>query len=701
MINELFGLSKALDTAQIQTQIWHQKYEPIPKISSKSPCICITLSEGKVVDIFRLDEKFDQILRRYGSNQGFYPCMNLTPLYRITDDTIRKELSNLRNHPELLDNYLDKIESWCTENGWGKNFQNKYKVSMKKRPSELRTLTNPHLPEETLTLINETDCFPNASDLHKELEQAVWKMLSNHTDISLALMLLFYSSSKTDQTADEDYGSISVAFESTKLIDAKIPAVSQQFVNNLNQCLLDNGNHSNINSKKASLDTIDAFGVSFKPFKKSLPKVKLTRGFPVILRTMSHEDNQLCPARYGKIEDAGYPLSHQMRTVLKTSLEWIGSPEHEEKTWTVVGKKDKTDKTIKDDKEERLFVYPTSLPSNSISFVEMFQPSDNNKESQFIVLAEKFITELKKTKTKDSDSHAARIQLFIIQKIDSGRTKVVYTHQTDAYQLEKCSEEWNSGCTNLPEFHFGNPVALFPLHVGKVLNRFWKQNGTFEATKIFSKYRGLEILMDPNSSTAADLHKLSENAMRIGPFCGNLAIKKDFKNLGLIWSKLKDMLALLGLFLYRNHIRKDIYMQNLPYLYGQLLKAADELHALYCQVVRNGDVPPQLVGSSLFQNAAEAPIRTMTLLSQRIMPYYSWAKSYRFKDIQDTGKESWRAAWLYQMFENITMKLSTNWTSTTRFSDEEKAQLFIGYLADFPKKEKNNNKEDVNHEQCN
>ena len=37
-------------------------------------------------------------------------------------------------------------------------------------------------------------------------------------------------------------------------------------------------------------------------------------------------------------------------------------------------------------------------------------------------------------------------------------------------------------------------------------------------------------------------------------------------------------------------------MESLPYLYGQLLKAADELHALYCKVVRNGEVPPQFVG---------------------------------------------------------------------------------------------------------
>ena len=37
-------------------------------------------------------------------------------------------------------------------------------------------------------------------------------------------------------------------------------------------------------------------------------------------------------------------------------------------------------------------------------------------------------------------------------------------------------------------------------------------------------------------------------------------------------------------------------MENLPYPYGQLLKAADELHELYCDVVRDGQKPQELVG---------------------------------------------------------------------------------------------------------
>jgi len=89
----------------------------------------------------------------------------------------------------------------------------------------------------------------------------------------------------------------------------------------------------------------------------------------------------------------------------------------------------------------------------------------------------------------------------------------------------------------------------------------------------------------------------------------------------------------------------------------------------------------------MFTAATEAPVRTLHLLAQRIMPYYTWAKVYRYKEVQEKGKESWRAGWLYSLFENNANKLRACWTLETSFNDEEKVQLFIGYLAKFPKRE--------------
>lgn len=103
MINELYELSKVLHNEDIKTQSWHRKYQPIPNIRSNAPCVCIKVSAGKVIGISSVDAELGKILRKYGSNQGSYPCMNLAPLYRITDDTKKKKIADLGNHPEKID----------------------------------------------------------------------------------------------------------------------------------------------------------------------------------------------------------------------------------------------------------------------------------------------------------------------------------------------------------------------------------------------------------------------------------------------------------------------------------------------------------------------------------------------------------------------------------------------------------------------
>lgn len=670
MINELYDLSKALDRVQIQTQSWHRKYKPIPNIRSNAPCVCITLSDGKIVGLYRLDTKFDKILRKYGSNQGSYPCMNLAPLYRIKDETAKAELADFIKYPERIDDEgFHKIKTWCTENNWSDKFRKKYKTSMEKTPEDLLPVAEQYEPLRIL--MDETNCFTDASALHSELERFVWQMIESGQNVALALTILFHAEKKNEEkeSKGEEYGSLSIAFESEKLIDIGLPAISEKFVSELNRHL------QKIEVQKPTNDAetlIDAFGRSFQTLEEPMPSVKLAGGFDVTLRTMFKE--QRCQSRYGRLENASYPISASMRTELQSALEWIGSAEQKNVTW------------INTDKNEILFAYPLCLSDVKDSCADAFGLS-GNKDVAFPENVKRFIQELRKTKEAGTDSNSKQIRVFVLRKIDKARTKVIYTRQTDADELERCSEAWTCGCANLPVFPFGTPQTLYPLDIVDVLNRFWKQNGEIATDKFkpFPKYHGMELLLEPTLPITSDLHRLAESAMSIGPLLGDLCAKEKLSY--TICEKAKDMLAILALFLNREHIRKDQYMENLPYLYGQLLKAADELHALYCTVVRNGDIPPQLVGSSLFQSAAEAPMRTMQVLSQRFMPYYSWAKSYRLKNVKVPGKESWRAGWLYSLCEKIIVKLQENWTAQTRFNDEEKAQLFIGYLAAFPKKE--------------
>lgn len=682
MINELYELSKVLHNEDIKTQSWHRKYQPIPNIRSNAPCVCIKVSAGKVIGISSVDAELGKILRKYGSNQGSYPCMNLAPLYRITDDTKKKKIADLGNHPEKIDDAcIAEMRAWCTENtyNWSKKFQGKYKISMEKTPMELHCIATQYEPLKIL--LDETNFFATASGLHKELERTAWELLERKDQTSLALSVLFYQGKK-DKSAEDDYGSLSVAFDSVKLIENGTPAVSERFVCELNQCLLTANTAQHAESR---VNLNDAFGIPFQAIEEPMPNVKLAGGFDVTLRTMFKE--QRCQTRYGKIENASYPISPQMRMDLQAALEWAGSSEQKDTTW------------INTDKNEVLFAYPSSLPKQPVSFTAIFK-QNCDKSIAFSSQVKQFIQELKQTKEIGTDSNAKRITIFVLRKIDKARTKVVYTRQTDPCELEKCSEEWTLGCANLPPFPFETPKTLYPLDIADVLNRFWKQSGEVATDKFkpVPQYHGIEILMDSKLSVSADLHRLSESAMSIGSFFGNLSAKNAWSQ--PMQKKAKDMLALMGLLFYRERIGKEKYMESLPYLYGQLLKAADELHALYCKVVRNGEVPPQFVGGTLFQSAAEAPIRTLNILSQRIMPYYSWAKTYRLKGIMEADKESWRAGWLYRICEQIVDKLQNSWAPQTRFSDEEKAQLFIGYLAAFPKKEqsKKNSEEDSTNE---
>jgi hypothetical protein len=372
-----------------------------------------------------------------------------------------------------------------------------------------------------------------------------------------------------------------------------------------------------------------------------------------------------------------------MRKKLQSALEWLGDKKQEDFTWTNI------------DAKEILFAYPSQLPQAPISFTRVIK-RPKNEGGAFRKHAEKFISEIKYGREKGTDSCAEYIQIFILRKIDKAKTKIVYTRQTDAKELEICSELWISGCeNNVPAFRFGAIRAPFLDKVADILNCIWKQDGTNASSKFKSvqKYHGIELFFNHEEPVVRrDLHILVQAGEQLGTFLGKLNIEDVQAKL---WYEIKDMIALMGLLLYQLNVRKETYMESIPYLYGQLLKISDELHTLYCNVERKGSLPAQLAGGSLFRAAVDAPMRTFNLLGQRMAPYIIWAKSYRTKKIMETGVESWRAGWLLGLYEMIADQLKKAWVSTVHFDDEEKAQLFIGYLASLPKKERSDEKENI------
>ena len=136
---------------------------------------------------------------------------------------------------------------------------------MEKTPMELHCIATQYEPLKIL--LDETNVFATASGLHKELERTAWEWLERKGQTSLALSVLFYQGKK-DKSAEDDYGSLSVAFDSVKLIENGTPAVSERFVCELNQCLL-TANTAQHTESRVNLN--DAFGIPFQAIEEPMP----------------------------------------------------------------------------------------------------------------------------------------------------------------------------------------------------------------------------------------------------------------------------------------------------------------------------------------------------------------------------------------------------------------------------------------------
>lgn len=677
MINELYQLSSAMKKAGIQSERWDREYKPLPNVRPGAPCVKIEIDGGSVLGFEAVDAELAKGLRKFGNNQGSFPGMNLCPLYRLTEEMSKERVKALLESDSpasfLGEEDLEALRAICVEANWNSKFRRKYLNSMSATPKRIRDILPDDIDCDAMSvLIEEALHFEDPDRLYAELERAAFALLERKTQVSLALSVLFHLGDAR-KSKDEDSGTLSVIIDSRRNLEMGLPAVSRRFTTEFNRALL---RRDSAASASGAAEERDAFGAPYAPLQTPMPSVKLAGGFDAILRTMF--EGQPCQERYDRFANESYPLSLALRTDLHAALNWLGSEERKNLHWMLV------------EKDVILFAYPFALPPRPLAFTKMFGKNYVDAADQaatFEACARSFLDEFKAGKKPGSDARSSYIQYFVLRKVSRGRTKVVYTRSVTAEDLETNSEAWTRGCENLPPFVFSKPKTLFPLEVAGILNRILKQDGSncSEQYKPVPGHRGVALLLDATEPITQDLLLLVQNMVRIAPLSGRLSAARE-KNANL-W-KITGMLALAGLLLYRMDIRKEKYMEQFPYLLGQLLKVSDELHALYCSVVREGDLPPQLVGSGLYQSVAETPIRSLQVLGQRMNPYITWAKSYRTRQVAVPGRESWRAGWYLSLFEKIATRLSEAWNPKTRLSDDEKAQFFIGYLAAFPKSER-------------
>lgn len=684
MINELYQLSVALSKMNIVSDSWHREYKPIPNIKASAPCVRIVFGSNQIMCLESVDADLGQKLRKYGNNQGTFPAMNLAPLYRITDtEQVKILFKLLKTDGDKID--ICQIKALCVYNNWGKKFSRKYKNSIQEIPAKLeRMLQDEAAYEPVFRLIRAIQPFAELQALHTELERVAFELLEKRIDTTLALQILFYAG-KEGKNAEDDYGSLSVILDCIDLEDDGVSSVTDRFTRDFNQALL----AADIAAKgKSQTEERDAFGILFAPLEEPMPAVKLAGGFEVSLRTMFK--GQPCQCRYGRIENATYPISPEMRMGIKDALTWLSDAKMKDITW------------VNTDKNEVLFAYPSRLPEEMLSFTSLFQARHaENQRPDFEAEAKEFMKYLTKTKTVDPENYPENIQVFMLRKLDKARTKVVYTCGVSSEDILQCSDEWQRAAKNLPMMWVRYPMTPFPLRTADIMNQIWKKDGTQKADQFnpIPHYHGMELFLGVQKQVLEkDLHFMTEGCTNMALYAGefiNSVMKYNGKNIFI--PKLQDALILIGMLLYWLGSRKEDYMKEYPYLLGQILKISDSLHELYCYEIREGQIPAQLVGSSMYVAASEMPVQTLARLGKRIMPYITWAKVNKEACIKKALKNGQNeiiefsgptAGYLLYLFEQTTSQMTAVLKEKDRFNDYEKAQMFIGYLAAFPKKEK-------------
>jgi hypothetical protein len=452
----------------------------------------------------------------------------------------------------------------------------------------------------------------------------------------------------------------------------------------------------------------DAYGRAALDASKKFEEVKVP-GFkyPIKLRTMTAD--ALCQKRYGRVEAESFIVGKESRERAKSALEYLTDPRRKGKNWQFRG--------------GSLFLFYPEAELPTLSGAQMADlcslPDEEDDEfaeaaqaAGFEARAARIAAALDGTPCESE----TLVHLIVLRKPDEGRTKLVAHHTFTMPHFVQAAKDWVKGVNICPPIAFARwgktkgerkdivPEPPFPYQVSKWLNTAWKGNGepfdTKKKPNTFSPEDVLTLLLAVDGTQIQMARRALRHALAgwsgfliVAGTCTHKAngfsrqhaagnrkhddfvLKATDKRAGALTS-LPAILALL-LSKFEPDISREHIMASPAYLVGRLLALADSLHFQYCQGVRNGQVPGQLLGNALMQTALESPQSALALYGQRILPYQAWAKTCKVPT--QKSPEALAKYFLGLLAETCSEIAKTDIPERAR--DADKAQIILGYLA--------------------
>lgn len=712
MLNELTMLGSSLAKSGISSKDWDKNFKEIKLGAS---CFVVSLDDqAQITHVRFIDKDKVKFLRTWqgGSNGDTFPAFNFTPIFKFPDDWTKKNSKFKSEVPALISHALESIAKgeflanpnepvWCGDKSEGEKlssdrcFDEAHGLSSKADKKSAKCLEeirkqfeqkiSAKLPPDspvlklcqTIGLLGETpDAIVSSFNLRLlvYLLKFIPQIDVSHKEKGSLLELLL---------AKDDV----VLFFDLDCSTGETVACEHQ-MELINRALIENVGESRVTSNAL----IDAFGFSVgeKELEEKLPAVKLP-GIPdTKLRSMSGES--ACQMRYGKIDAISFPVGSSVRKTSKAALEWICAEEREGLTWSKVSS------------DEIVFAYPRSLPAVPPMLARLLGNGEN-ADARFAECAKRTIESLKGYRS--ARNQAVEIEVFAIRKADKARRKVVFYRDYSDVRLRESVSEWEEGSDNLPEINLrawpdnktkenrekstNVPEKIdlhspYPLNVIPIVYQVWSSDSLSKMTPPFRKqlacknlpvFDGLELLLAGTEVSSLAQRMLSivvQNGQHLLVACAGESKKGHVLSSGTISAYVGNVLPIIGILLYKLSIRKDQYMNEMPYQLGKFLKLADGLHQVWFEVEKNGDpLPPVLLGSSMYSLFSQSPVQGMAALGDRLRIYLAWAKTCH-------GEKAGLARWYLKELGKVSEELSAS-VLPTRFTDAEKSQMLLGFLA--------------------
>lgn len=364
------------------------------------------------------------------------------------------------------------------------------------------------------------------------------------------------------------------------------------------------------------------------------PKVKLPAfGNEFCLFSMFSEAE--CNLRYGMKDSQVVPVSNSLVLRMQNAINAVVTQERQGKTWRAVAGE-------KPGSLDQLITYVDGRPDIAVNVADVFGISQDTRDRQFEADVSSICEALDGVSQQRPGS---RVNLFILRKASKGQAFVMLAESPTVDEVFEGAEWWQTAGKNVPLGWPNDGYSItFP-----ILNKDKKPErlkpwviypGEVAAMLRNDKLRGtpfsdvLDVMLQRPGNMAAARRILSLCLDHCGPLLCGLGGCQG-KGSREAWKACKDTerltglraVSIIGMTLYALGSKKEDYMHESAFQIGRVLALADRLHRCYCTVVRDGSMPPNLIGNAVFATALDCPEKALAILAERMRIYQGWAET--------------------------------------------------------------------------